>query len=216
MKSLSKALFALPAAVLVTTLASLPSQASTLNATRVESYREGGGITEAFRRNTNNALGVAQAGETRDFLSLGLGGEAIFSFGGLFTGTVTLWETTWGNHTRQSAHDERVRVFVGNSLESNAQWTEIGQIFNIADDADGRNGASLNAGSGAYRFLRVVDISPTTGANATSGDGFDINAISVQEARSTGAPEPTTMAGLAIAGAGAIAARRKAKQSAKV
>ncbi len=205
----AKVLLALPLAFSTFAATALPSHAVGVKlsdyqfATSVK-YREGAGVA-ANRKVQTNALGTPQFGNI-DFLSLGLGGQAIFGFGTAFNREVRIWETTWGNHTRQSAHDERVRIFVGNTGEFDAtDWVSIGELWNIQDDADSRNGAAKAiAGSNSYRFVKLVDISPRPGS---SGDGFDVNAIGVRPV-----PEPATISGLAVAAAGLVAARRRKTQ----
>lgn len=49
-------------------------------ATRTEVYDPGTGSIANYRRDVTNALGAPQADRTLDFLSLGMGGSAIFSF----------------------------------------------------------------------------------------------------------------------------------------
>ena len=205
MKTAAKFLAALPASLFLTALASIPSQAGSLTyATKVESYTMGTGSVAIDRRIVNEALGAPQLNydSNQDFLSLGFGGELILSFGTLFSDKVTVWETTWGAKSSQSAYDERAKVYVGNSLTGD--WRFIGSILNIANNAyRSADGASLSIGdSNTYRYVRLVDDSPFS----RDRDGFDVNAVSVQAAA---VPEPTTMAGLALAGAGMAAARRK-------
>lgn len=222
MKIFTKVLFALPLTALASALIAAPSQAAGLTyAQRVEAiqfgtYRRDDGT---YRRNTDNALlsydknaTRVQGGqirfnpESRDFLSLGLGGKAIFSFGTDFTQEVRIWETTWGSHNNQSAHDERVKIFVGNTASFDAtDWVALGDVWNIRDQADRKvDGVQRRINDGrTYRYVKVVDISPS---NTRSLDGFDVNAIAVRAV-----PEPTTMSGLAIAAGGVFAMRRRRK-----
>jgi hypothetical protein len=209
MKTTIKAAIALPVSLALTALVAAPSLAGSLIfANKVEQFNEGTGIKEAFRRNTANALGLPQLNaysSTKDFLSLGVGGSAIFSFGQQFTNKVTLWETTWGDKNgRQSAYDEQVEVFASNSLTG--VWTRLGLIKNIADGAyNTAAGASLTF-DGAFQYLKLVDKS----ARGSDRDGFDVNGIGAEPV-----PEPFTIAGMILGGSGMIAARRRrAKQNA--
>ncbi|NEO84055.1 MAG: PEP-CTERM sorting domain-containing protein [Spirulina sp. SIO3F2] len=186
-------------------------------ATRTEVYDPGTGNIADYRRDVTNALGTPQADRTRDFLSLGMGGSAIFSFAsaenvdGYFSGSVTVWETTWGNKSRQSQYDERIEVFVGNNLNDVENWLSIGEIWNIRDGAFDTNQSDGSAGSGAtldignddlYKYVRVVDLSQKR------ADGFDVNAIAVNPANAPAeaVPEPATIiGGLLALGGGALA-----------
>jgi hypothetical protein len=207
MKRIAQLALATPAALLATALTTLPALANSLTyATRVESYTPGSGSIAADRTITSEALGAPQlSSRNNDFLSLGFGGEAVFSFNTLFSNQVTVWETTWGNYSRQSSYDERVKVYVGNDL--NSGWKYIGTILNIEDGAyNSPNGFTLQIGdTNTYQYVRLVDDSPFV----RDRDGFDVNAVAVQSAA---VPEPTTMAGLAIAGGGMVLARRRRKQ----
>lgn len=206
MKTAIKAAIALPITLTLTALAATPSRAGSLTyATQVDSYIPGSGITEAYRKNTAGALGAPQLNydSNTDFLSLGRGGEAIFSFGTLFSGKVSLWETTWGKKNSQSDYDERVAVFVGNLLNGQeSDWLRIGEIWNIRDNAyRSATGASLSIGNNnAYQYLKLVDLTP----RGNSDDGFDVNAVAVEAI-----PEPLTMSGLALGVSGMMMARRR-------
>lgn len=208
MKTTLKSAIAIPFSLALTALVAAPSLAGSLTfATNVEEFNEGVGIQEAYRRNTANALGAPQLNaysSTKDFLSLGVGGSAIFSFGTQFTNKVTLWETTWGDKNgRQSAYDEQVEVFASNSLDG--VWTRLGLIKNIEDGAyNTAAGASLTF-DGIFQYLKLVDKS----AAGSDRDGFDVNGIGVESV-----PEPFTIAGMVVGASGIIAARRRTKQNA--
>jgi len=214
MKLSTKALLTLPVSVAIAALSALPSWAVGLTyATKVESYTPGGGLpasNDFYRKDTDNALGAPQFNydSNQDFLSLGIGGEAIFSFGNAFHSSVTLWETTWGRKSRQADYDERVEVLVGNALKGD--WLSIGVIQNIADNAyRSEAGATLAIkNSNTYSFLRLVDRSP----GGRGRDGFDVNAIAVQPAATQPVPEPATMSGLIVAAGGMVLARRRQRQ----
>ncbi|WP_449420274.1 PEP-CTERM sorting domain-containing protein [Phormidium nigroviride] len=203
MKTTLKSAIAIPFSLALTALVAAPSLAGSLTfATNVEEFNEGIGIKEAYRRNAANALGAPQLNaysSTKDFLSLGVGGSAIFSFGTQFTNKVTLWETTWGDKNgRQSAYDEQVEIFASNSLDG--AWTRLGLIKNIADGAyNTAEGASLSF-EGVFQYLKLVDKS----AAGSDRDGFDVNGIGVESV-----PEPFTIAGMVLGASGMIAARRR-------
>ncbi|MFB2934350.1 PEP-CTERM sorting domain-containing protein [Aerosakkonemataceae cyanobacterium BLCC-F154] len=214
MKPSIKAAFAIPVSLFVTALAAVPSIAGTLTyATKVESYDNKGTSMDDYREDTSNALGAPQLdannNSNQDFLSLGIKGEAIFSFGTLFSGQVTLWETTWGNHTQQSQYDEKVKVFVGNYLSGN-DWLEIGTIANIANNAfKNPLGASLEINNNnTYKYVKLVDNSP----GGSGRDGFDVNAIAVMGIDAASIPEPTSTLGLLALGTFGASSLLKRKQ----
>jgi hypothetical protein len=210
----------LPFSIAATALSATPVFAGTLDfATKVVEYKEGKGISNStpWRRNTDNALGSYDKGykgeeanvekffhtENKNFMSLGLGGEAIFEFGKKFNKEVTVWETTWGSaNEKQSYHDERIQIFVGNDLNN---WLSIGTIKNIADGAyKEKEGATLQIGnSNTYKYVKVVDKSQV----AAGRDGFDVNAIAVK-----GVPEPTSLLGIMAFGAVSVSSFKKRKQ----
>ncbi|MBD2186315.1 PEP-CTERM sorting domain-containing protein [Aerosakkonema funiforme] len=214
MKIATKAAFALPISLIVTSIAALPSLAGTLTyATKVEFYNNKGTPMDAYRTDTDNALGAPQIDQSnnsnKDFLSLGIKGEAIFSFGTLFAGQVTLWETTWGNYTQQSQYDEQVQVFVGNDLNG-SNWLDIGTIKNITDNAfKNPLGATLNINNNnTYKYVKLIDKSP-----AGSGrDGFDVNAIAVMGVETASVPEPASALSLLALGAFGTGSVLKRKQ----
>ncbi|MGB0562185.1 MAG: PEP-CTERM sorting domain-containing protein [Spirulinaceae cyanobacterium] len=190
-------------------------------ATKTEVYNPGTGNIAGYRQDVTNPLGAPQADKTKDFLSLGMGGSAIFSFAspdnldGYFSGSITVWETTWGHKSHQGQYDERIEVFVGNDLNTVDNWLSVGEIWNIRDGAFDTNQSDGLAGSGAtldigndelYKYVRVVDLS------GKRADGFDVNAIAVNPAGqpTEAVPEPTTIiGGLLALGGGALAKKRR-------
>ncbi len=195
------------------------AQAASLYATGVSYYGPGSGIKEsdAYRKNTASALGspnlTADSSNgydgNKDFLSLGLGGRAIFDFGQDFSGNVTLWETTWGNKSGQGSYDERVDIYYGNFAagadwgvlaKDLTQWTSAGKISNIADGAYNTAAGATNAGfapSGVFNRILLVDKSQVK----ENRDGFDVNAIAVQGIEQQEIPEPTSILSLLMVGA---------------
>ena len=186
-----------------------------LFATDVVYYDNNGTSMANYRQDTANALGdpglTADSSNgysgNQDFLSLGLGGRAVFDFGQDFSGEITLWETTWGHKSSQSAYDERVDVYYGNfdtvtdwDVLANDldQWSYAGDIFNVEDSAYNTAAGATNAGSspqGTFNYVLLVDKS------VTRGDGFDVNAIAVQGVDSQDVPEPVSVLGLLLVGA---------------
>lgn len=205
------------------------AEAASLNyATEVESYTQGTFLYDEqdeidARTNTDGALGSPDTGDVdknEDFLSLGFGGEAVFSFGTGFSGEVKIWETTWDYKEQQEDYWEQADIWVGD-LDGN--WYELGTIFNIADDAydatDGADtngqldgGASLNTTDlyedNIFHYIKVVDTTPEN-EQKSGRDGFDINAIGVQGVP-TSVPEPNSLLGFGILGL-AITAKKLRK-----
>lgn len=138
------------------------------------------GTIDSSRTNPNNALGSGLG----TFLSLGLGGSAVFSFGTLFTGPAMVVEVT---NTSRTGYVEKVKVYGGNSYDPDTNsiigFTWLGDIINDA-------AVKTLAFTGVYQFLALVDISPA----GTDRDGFDIDRISV-----AAVPVP---AGIALLGGG--------------
>jgi hypothetical protein len=232
MKNLWKAAWIIPAAVAITVSTATSSVAGTLTyATEVESYKQGlFNYTNSNKINqrtqTDSALGSPEKGgnldQISDFLSLGLEGEAVFSFGTGFSGEVKIWETTWGEKSSQSSYWEEVDIYVGKTQN---EWFKLGNIQNIADGAydpsdtgaqkngqlDG--GASLFTtdlfGEEVFNFVKVVDVTPENEWKSDR-DGFDINAIAVE---GVSVPEPASTLGLMAVAVFGVGSRVKKRQN---
>ncbi|MGB3513889.1 MAG: PEP-CTERM sorting domain-containing protein [Microcoleaceae cyanobacterium] len=209
MNNAIKTAIALPISIALGISANSANAASLTYAETVESYTQGEFTYDdpgkiATRTNVNNALGAPEDDASDNFLALGFGGEAVFSFGEMFSKQVKVWETTLGGFSSQSEYDEQVEVFVGNDLEN---WLSIGVIENIADEAY-IGGATLNIGNdNQYQFVRLLDLSPVSEGR----DGFDINAIAVNTGMES-VPEPTSILGLLTVGALGASSLLKRKQ----
>ena len=215
-----------PAVAIASILSTTGSvQAAQLFATDVVYYSNNGTQMDEYRKDTNNALGDPELlidsangySGNKDFLALGIGGRAIFDFGQDFSGTTTLWETTWGSKSRQGSYDERVDIYYG-SFDENAdwstvandlsQWTSAGEILNIQDNAYNTAAGATNAGaapSGIFNRVLLVDKSP----NGNRRDGFDVNAIAVQGLENQEVPEPVSIISLMMVGGLGIQSIRK-------
>jgi hypothetical protein len=155
------------------------ASASTTYATLVD-YNPVGTIA-ADRSVPSNALGPSDG----LFLSLGLTGSAVFSFGTDFTGPSAVVEVTNGN---RSDYVETAQVWGGTSYNSDTNsltgFTLLGVIDNSLPTA-------ILAFTGIYKFLAIVDTSSGAGR-----DGFDIDSVSV-----SAVPLP---AGAALLGSGVV------------
>ncbi|WP_320008533.1 hypothetical protein [Maridesulfovibrio sp.] len=179
-------------------------------------YFMGSGLSStSVRANPLNALGSynapavdiqnAEVGGNNNFLSLGMGGTAVFSFGKTFTGPVTIYETTWN---RPNGYSEYAQVWAatddvltssGINLGSDAWVLLSPSIYN--QDGDSLGGQTVFA-NGIYSYLKITDVTGSSGG--TAGDGFDINAVSVSPT-----PIPGAIWILGVGLAGLIGVRRK-------
>ena len=171
------------AAAAVAGLSSAAS-AATIYATSVDVYSPGTGITDPNRSVTSNALGAPDG----TFLSLGLGGSAVFSFGQTFGSPLTTTEITFNRPNPPEFAD----VYVGDGVN----WTLLGTAANLVAD-------STFTFTGYFTKVLVVDKSRRV-ANA---DGFDIDAIGVS-------PVPVPAAGLLLAGGLGMLGARKLRRKA--
>ena len=85
-------------------LSAATAGAAAVYASSVDSYTQGTGITQIDRTNTANALGV----EDGKFLTLGRGGQAVFSFDNLIFSSGKVFEITFDNVQK---YKESVDVF---------------------------------------------------------------------------------------------------------
>lgn len=202
----------LPASLLaIATIASVSqAQASQLYASDVVYYDNNDSV-KTERSKITNAMGADNYNNGGYFMSLGLGGRAVFDFGQKFSGDISLWEATGSSaptthrYGSQSGYDERVDIYYGNfdsvvdwqsTAEDLSQWSYAGDIFNIEDQAYFVDGAT-NAGEaaeGVFNYVMLVDKSQVVAGR----DGFDVRAISVNPVESV--PEPTATLSLLMIG----------------
>lgn len=137
------------------------------------------------RSYTDNALGAPDkypfvSGSNIDFMSLGVDGSGIYTFGTKFTSSVTVYETSWGSRTGYLEYAEILGSTDGD------KWSSLGYVNNQASD-----GSYTIDFAGVFSYLMIKDI--TTDAKnmlpsdvymgaAANGDGFDVNAVSAQAA----------------------------------
>lgn len=168
-------------------------QAATIYASGVNWTNNGTVKSHNNRDEKLNALGEPDG----NFLSLGLGGQADFTFGQFFTGPGESYEITFG---KRKGYEEFARVYVG--------------FDNVFEFVGTINNASASAFvfnfQGVFDTLRLVDISPIVKGR----DGYDVDAIGVTAYNGpVPAPQPiplpasVLLLGAGIAGLGAL--RRK-------
>ena len=149
------------------------------------------------RNDPNNAI----AGPDGAFFSLGLGGLAVFDFGALLSGAISLSEVTFdckSGGPECQGHAESVEIRISDTYQYDldvAGFTSLGVIGNAE-----AQGAKSVMGSG-FRYVALIDVSPQDGG---SFDGFDIDALSV-------IPIPLPLPGMLLASAlfGVVILRRK-------
>ncbi|WP_116133658.1 hypothetical protein [Tropicimonas sp. IMCC34043] len=155
-------------------------------------WNPGAGAGTPGRSDIANALGATDG----SFLSLGLGGTAIFEFGTDFTSPGAVVEVTFGN---VGGYPESVAVFVGNSYNNYGDvlsWQSAGVLSN----ADAQSGGAI-AFSGNWKYLALVD----TTSGGPSTDGFDVDSVGVSAV-------PLPAGGLLLlSGLGIAALRRRRK-----
>lgn len=166
------------------------ASAATTYATLVD-YNPVGTIA-ADRKVTSNALGAPDG----KFLSLGLGGSAVFSFGTSFTGPSVVVEVTNGS---RAGYLETAEVYGGTSYDPSTNsllgFISLGTINNSL-------AAFTLPFAGIYKFLAIVDTSPIVAGR----DGYDIDSVRV-----TAVPLPAGIAllGSSVALFGFVGRRRK-------
>lgn len=149
---------------------------------------DGTAVTDSTDRTSpGNALGAPNNGpadkDTTGFLSLGLGGAAVFDFGGWFKAQTTVFEVTFGCTTTCSyVESADIYAFAGPYTPFdgsfgltellNLGFVHVGSLSN--SQAFSETGGTVSL-AGVYRYLALVDTSP----GGPKRDGFDVDAISV-------------------------------------
>lgn len=168
------------------------AQAATIYATGVDWSNNGTVGSSNDRNNPLNALGEPDG----MFLSLGLGGQADFTFGQSFTGPGESYEITFGN---RAGYFESAEVFAG-----------VGGSFSKIGDIDNASAAGFVFNfAGVFDTLRLVDTSP----NVAGRDGYDVDAVGVTSVPNPGAtpvplPASALLLGAGVAGLGALRRRK--------
>lgn len=182
-------------AVLAAVAASAGASANLMYASGVANFSQGlqknNAAVPLDRSNPAKALGAPQNNDTMNFVSLGFGGSLVLTFDTWFGGSVTVWETTYGN---PSGHKEAADVFVGyGSTWDTAQFWHVGLLQNTADGAAMSLALAEQAsGREAFNFLKIVDAT-NPAFHGASGDGFDVDGV-MAELRTVPAPGGVALA----------------------
>jgi hypothetical protein len=172
----------------VLTMASTSMALSYSYATDVR-WDDGTGVTLSStvgsRYNQTSALGSPDS----TFLSLGLGGLAVFDFGAEFDAAAVVFETTYGT---RSTYPESANVYVADSSYDFFGLNSVngGATINVSDFnfvasiSNATASTTINLTGGPFRYLLVQDAT----AGGPSTDGFDVNAVGVSPV-----PEPGTL-----------------------
>ncbi len=160
------------------------------------------GVQNTDRADICNSLGAEDVGgsfSAGGFTSTANFEELEYSFGGFFTGPMTIWEVTGGSTNNQS-YVEQLTFKLFNSVTNAMQF---GSVVNVDGVGDGIDRWRIETEfAGVFDSLFVSDASNLSG----NRDGFDIDAIAV-----AAVPLPASSL-LLLAGLGAFGAmRRKTK-----
>lgn len=149
----------------------------------VVAYNPTSGVASA-RADATNALGAPDpiiSSSGINFVSLGIGsadtqgigGSIILDFGTHFTGSATIYETTYEPRT---GYNEYADVY-GLNVDTGS-WDFLGTVNNQPQGSGDYDGYTLDfLVDGIFSQMKIVD---TTFANGgANGDGFDVNAVAV-------------------------------------
>jgi hypothetical protein len=137
----------------------------------------GGPVVDPSRINPSNALGP----EDDKFYSLGFGGTLVLKFDQAYSGTLLLsFEQTIVNGYPREAAD----VYVS---KDGVGWVFVGQVDNLNDQSEPVRPDQLTLPAGCWQFVKLVDKSVKAdylppNPNRPEADGFDVNAIAIQDA----------------------------------
>lgn len=179
-------------------MASAPVMAvPTYDATTLEAFKPGTGAGAPGRTDTTFTPGG-------NWLSLGLGGTAIFSFGALFTTPGAVVEITNGS---RAGYPESADVYAYFGPAIDFTTFNFDDVLNWLPKTSITNASLSNAftlAGGPFLYLAIRDTSP----GGSGRDGFDIDTIGV-----TVVPLPAGVAllGSGLAALGFLGMRRKAK-----
>ena len=138
----------------------------------------GDAITDPNRVDPNEALGPPDSMDKSlpTFFTLGYGGWIILEFAHAITGSITVYETTWGGpHGPETVNVYGTDEYTGNTTT----WTLIGEATNNNGYNNG-TGYGVNTHPTTLTFttrVKYVKIVDTTATGTNSGDAFDIDAV---------------------------------------
>ena len=160
---------------------------------------------DSQRFGPDNALGPD---DDNDFYSLGLGGSALFTFGGNILGSGTLVEVTFNCSVEQSGfcggYSEEAEIYgIGGPIDlagledgfaggiQNSDLTGLSRtLIDAIPNGSAQSGFAFDTGGNTYAGLLIVDTSSNT------GDGFDVASVAA-----TPAPVPLPPAAALLFGA---------------
>jgi hypothetical protein len=166
-------------------------------ASAVPEYLQGlkgdGTAIDPARTNPDNALGAPDLPAIGgvNYLSLGIGGSAKFTFGTPFISEIIVFETT-----SDRTYPEWADIYVGTSAD-----VFVARISNAIEST------VISFAGGPFDYLRIVDVTALVAPaswSAKFGDGFDINAVGVNPV-----PIPTAAWLLGTGLVGLVGIRRK-------
>jgi hypothetical protein len=111
------------------------------------------------------------------FYSLGFGGVAVFDFGAILSGSISVLETTFNCALVGDScvnHPESVQLFVGASYVSGS--FDLTGFTSLGEFGNGVGQAGFSVDATGFRYVALID---TSVVGAGSFDGFDIDAVSV-------------------------------------
>ncbi|MEI4488237.1 VPLPA-CTERM sorting domain-containing protein [Frigidibacter sp. MR17.14] len=166
-------------------------------------YWSGTEVDGSVRSDTDNV----NDGDTTDFLSLGLGGFAVFHVPGMFTGPSAVVEVTFNLiDPKLGPYTEAAQLYGGYSFDGStlAGFTKLGDVIT---NAEAVGGAIVNF-TGTYSWLAILDVTKSVFPKSPSNDGFDLASITV-------APVPLPAGAVLMAsGLAGLAALRRRKKAA--
>ncbi|NVM24222.1 MAG: hypothetical protein HWN68_20890, partial [Desulfobacterales bacterium] len=129
-----------------------------------------------------NALGPADStrGHFETIFSLGYGGYIVLAFSSRVCGSITVYETTWGQYPTEAA-----MVYVS---QDGTTWTYLGTADNSVNPGDSVHPTTWTL-STWIKYVKIIDTTnrqdfdPALHPEVSNGDlsdGFDVDAVSAE------------------------------------